>query len=92
MRDSKNVIILSILAVVLVLVIVVALAINPIIGAVLGPLLLGVAAIIRAIIGKGNDDPDSKKTQSYKPDDDLVVVGEPPGTDDAADAEVPDIT
>lgn len=88
MRDSKNVVILSILAIVLVLVIVVAIAINPIIGAVLAPVLLGVAAIIHAITGKSVG-PDSTKSKSPE---DALAAAEPTGGDDTAEPARPDIT
>ena len=55
-ENTTNIIVLSGLAICLVIVIVVAITINPIAGVALGPLLLGVAAIIRAIRGKNNDE------------------------------------
>jgi hypothetical protein len=56
MRDIGNVVVLSLLAGGLVVIITIAVAVNPMLGAVLAPLLPGVAAIIRAVSGRGASD------------------------------------
>ncbi len=85
MSENTNVIVLSGLAICLVIVIDVAVTINPITGAALGPLLLGVATIIRAIRGK-NTDEDVAGTDATKPktplpvDDNLAIDRNPVGS------------
>lgn len=78
MRDMNKVTVLSILALALVLVIVVAIAINPFAGAALGPLLLGVAKVIKAIADSDDgDDGDGDAKNSNKAADNAGAIGEP---------------